>query len=108
MSGSLLATASTPSFARHETFHPRFGWLRKAVSAASGEPGNVFNDPEATVKLGVGKNMVHAIRYWGMAFKLLEHQENPARPRLPFVVPTPFGLQLLGEDGWDPYLEDSG
>jgi hypothetical protein len=32
VSGILLANAAVPAFARHETFHPRFGWLRKAVT----------------------------------------------------------------------------
>lgn len=107
MSGTLLANAASPAFARHETFHPRFGWLRKAVTE-SGKAGDVFTDAEATVKLGVGKNMVTAIRYWGLAFKILEQQANPARPRLPLSVPSAFGLALLGDNGWDPYLEDSG
>jgi len=104
MSGSMMAVAAEPGFARHETFHPRFGWLRKAVSQAG--DGTAFVDPDATVKLGVGKNMVIAIRYWGLAFKVLEQRPNPARPRLPLVVPSRFGEKLLGDDGWDPYLED--
>lgn len=106
MSGSLLSTASVPSFARHETFHPRFGWLRKAVTE-SARAGGVFTDNEATVKLGVGKNMVNAIRYWGLAFKILEQKENPGRPRVPWTIPSAFGMKLLGDDGWDPYLEDA-
>jgi hypothetical protein len=106
VSGSLLASAATPSFARHETFHPRFGWLRKAV-AESAKAGDVFTDSEATVKLGVGKNMVNAIRYWGLAFKILEQKANPKRPRMPLTVPSAFGTRLLGDDGWDPYLEDA-
>jgi hypothetical protein len=106
VSGSLLATAAAPSFARHETFHPRFGWLRKAVTE-SAKAGDVFTDREATVKLGVGKNMVNAIRYWGLAFKILEQKANPERPRMPLTVPSAFGLRLLGDDGWDPYLEDA-
>jgi hypothetical protein len=107
MSGTLLANAAIPAFARHETFHPRFGWLRKAVYE-SAKAGDVFTDAEATVKLGVGKNMVTAIRYWGLAFKILEQQDNPAKPRRPLIVPSAFGHALLGEAGWDPYLEDTG
>ena len=105
MSGSLLANAAAPTFARHETFHPRFGWLRKAVSAAAAD-ASVFADAEAPVTLGVGKNMVNAIRYWGLAFKVLEVCDNPKRPRRPLVVPSTFGAALLGDGGWDPYLED--
>lgn len=100
----MLAVAAEPAFARHETFHPRFGWLRKAVSQAG--DGTVFADADATVKLGVGKNMVNAIRYWGIACKVLEQRPNQNRPRLPLIMPSAFGERLLGDTGWDPYLED--
>lgn len=81
-------------FARHETFHPRFGWLKKGFDRASVD-SEIFLREDAPVRLGVGKNMVRAIRYWCSAFKLLEDDQ-----------PTDFGQQLLGTDGWDPYLED--
>jgi hypothetical protein len=106
VSGILLANAAVPTFARHETFHPRFGWLRKAVTEAA-KAGDVFTHDEATVKLGVGKNMVTSIRYWGLAFKILQQEANPARPRVPLIVPSAFGKTLLGDEGWDPYLEDA-
>ncbi|MGB3615035.1 MAG: DUF4007 family protein [Elainellaceae cyanobacterium] len=81
-------------FARHETFHPRFGWLKKGFDRASHDP-SVFLAKDATVQLGVGKNMVRSLRYWCDAFKLLEDDQ-----------PTAFGKDLLGQTGWDPYLED--
>jgi Protein of unknown function (DUF4007) len=81
-------------FARHETFHPRFGWLKKGFDRAKQNPA-VFLAEDATVQLGVGKNMVRSIRYWCEAFKLLENDR-----------PTQFGQKLLGHQGWDPYLED--
>ena len=59
------------------------------------------------MKLGVGKNMVTAIRYWGLAFKILEQVANPDRPRVPLTIPSAFGTTLLGDEGWDPYLEDA-
>jgi hypothetical protein len=109
MSGALLAASSKAAFARHETFHLRFGWLRKAYVESQKKPfGGVFSEADATVRLGVGKNMVSAIRYWSQAYKILEEAENEARPRVPLLVPTSFGHSLLGEDGWDPYLEDPG
>lgn len=81
-------------FARHETFHPRFGWLKKGFDRAKQNPA-VFLAEDATVRLGVGKNMVRSMRYWCDAFKVLENDR-----------PTQFGEQLLGDHGWDPYLED--
>ena len=55
-----------PIFARHETFHPRFGWFKKGF-----DKNEVFstNKKGATTILGVGKNMVNSIRYWSLAFK---------------------------------------
>lgn len=105
MSGALLAYAADPAFARHETFHLRFGWLRKGFTAALSDP-EAFSKPNATVELGVGKNMVNAIRYWCQAYKILETAPNENRPRMPHLVPSEFGRRLLEDDGWDPWLED--
>ena len=106
-----LADAAEPVFARHETFHPRYGWFRKAVAAAAEDPG-VFSAPDATVELGVGKNMVKAIRFWGLAAKLIESDPNPPgspAKRTRSVVPTEFGRLLFDpSSGWDPFMEDPG
>lgn len=89
-----LRTPANPVFARHETFHPRFGWIKKGFDAA-GKNSKIFLLDDATVRLGVGKNMVSSIRYWCNAFKVLEDDDN-----------TEFGDKLLGDDGWDEFLED--
>lgn len=94
-----------PVFARHETFHPRFGWLRKAVVAATEDPA-VFGAEDAPTRLGVGKNMVRAIRYWGRAFDVLHDTENRGQPRLARTAPSNLGATIFGPGGWDPYLED--
>lgn len=88
-------------FARHETFHPRFGWLKKGFDRARQDqtadpPSNSFLADDGPVRLGVGKNMVRSLRYWCRAFKLIDAQDQP----------TDFGRQLLQDDGYDPYLED--
>jgi len=95
-----------PIFARHETFHPRFGWLKKGFDKAQSDP-EVFIKDNASVVLGVGKNMVRSIRYWCSAFKVLgENQSNAKRGRV--SVPSEFGMNLLSDAGWDPYLENPG
>ncbi len=76
-----------PVFARHETFHPRFGWLKKGFDAVQKNP-EVFLMGDATVHLGVGKNMVRSIRYWCNAFKLLEEDK-----------PSELGNILLDDKG---------
>lgn len=95
-----------PVFARHETFHPRFGWLRKGVRATDADP-DVFAAEDAPTRLGVGKNMVRAIRYWGKAFDTLREADASGRTRIARVTPSNLGVTLFAsEDGWDPYLED--
>lgn len=86
---------------RHETFTPRYGWLKKGYDHCLANP-HVFNDDSAIEQLGVGKNMVRSIRFWCVLFRLLEDAGEPG-----FLQPTDFGQRLLNtENGWDPYLED--
>lgn len=91
------------SFSGHETFPIRFSWLKKGVDEADREPG-IFQDDEAISAFGVGKNMVRAIRHWGLACGTLSsHPEIGGG-----YQPTTFGRTLFGDGGWDPYLEDIG
>jgi len=86
------------AFGRHETFAVRYGWLSKGFQAMTAKNGSkIFESDEATVKLGVGKNMVAAIKYWLRACRMIDPIEN---------VPTELGKCLLAENGLDPYLED--
>ena len=100
-----LEEASKPTFAQHETFHPRYGWLKKAYEGALVDP-LVFTSDSATVQLGVGKNMVRAIRFWGRAARILSDQPHPNRRRLSQSFPSQIGRAVLADDGWDPYCED--
>ena len=100
-----LEQAANPHFARHETFHPRYGWFRKAFIFID-EDENIFNDENATVRIGVGKNMVRSIRFWGLASKLIEEvKEHSRRYRL---TTTEVGNNLFGPSGWDQYMEMPG
>lgn len=65
----------------------------------------IFLSEQAPLHLGVGKNMARAIDYWCHACKVLGSAPVPGQ-RSFMSVPTPLGEALLGEDGWDPYLED--
>ena len=102
-----LVEAAIPTFARHETFHPRYGWFRKAYEAAAEDP-TVFALDDAPVRLGVGKNMVRSIRFWGLAAKLLIEAATSLNSRSGQVAPTRFAHALFGPSGWDPFLEDTG
>ncbi len=100
-----LVDAAKPFFARHETFHPRYGWFRKAYAAVERDPG-MFTREDAPIELGVGKNMVRAIRFWGTAAKLIEEHPDSRRGRSANMVRTRLGYRLFGEEGWDPYMEE--
>ena len=102
-----LAEATVRSFARHETFHPRYGWFRKAYAVAAADP-YAFSREDAPVVIGVGKNMVRAIRFWGLAAKLITEDPRSPNKRAPQFVPTRRGHALFGDQGWDPYMEDPG
>ena len=64
-----------PMFARHETFHLRHMWLKKAYNELQ-KDGSLFLREDATVRLGVGKNMVGSIRFWCQAYKVIEREKN--------------------------------
>ena len=85
-------------FGRHETFALRYSWLTKGFLALLDDP-KVFSSDDATVILGVGKNMVNAIRYWLLAARLIEPAPEGFRI-------TAIGDRIFGSKGYDPYLED--
>ena len=98
MINSLLPGAR-PQFSGHETFPLRQLWLRKAwdyvAASASAQP---FAMDDAVVRLGVGKNMVASIRFWGTACRVIG--ESSER-----YTTQPLGDLLFGPNGLDPYCE---
>ncbi len=92
------------AFGGHEKFVFRQGWLKKGVDLVNEDP-TIFTQSDAVVRLGVGKNMVRSIRHWCLATGILENR--PGTPRAELRTTT-LGELLLGERGWDPYLEDVG
>lgn len=93
------------AFARHETFHPRFGWIKKGFDALAAN-SRIFLQEDAHITLGVGKNMAQAIRYWCASFKVTE-QEPATNGSNRGYLASPFGRLLLAEEsGWDQFLEN--
>lgn len=93
------------AFAGHETFPLRYTWLPKAVAHVARDP-QVFLRHDAMVTFGVGKNMVRAIRHWGLACGMIEEDESVPNNRGRALRVSALGDALFGEGGWDPYLED--
>ncbi|UPT76176.1 MAG: DUF4007 family protein [Elusimicrobiota bacterium] len=90
-------------FAGHESFHIREGWLRKGLLAVQGDPF-VFSKEYPEDILGVGHNMVSAIRYWLRACGLANGLKAERGPKnaLAFEL-TPLANRILKVD---PYFED--
>lgn len=86
-----------PIFSGHETFSCKLHWLKRGYEFVVNKYN--FNDEEAVVHLGVGKNMVASIKYYMKAFGLLNQDgelEDIARKL------------FNSENGFDPFLEDIG
>lgn len=81
-------------FSGHETFVCRHSWLKKGYNFVL--QGQSFSQDDAVVRLGVGKNMVTAIRFWLRGFNILDTTTEQ---------PTELGTRLFGS--YDPYLEDT-
>lgn len=86
-------------FGRHESFPLRFGWITKGLEAIE-EHSDAFSREDATVILGVGKNMVASIRYWLLATRIVELD-----PETKTLIPSPLARIVFDHQG-DPYLED--
>lgn len=90
-------------FRAHETFFIRKGWLYKGLRHVR-ENQNIFVDKDIrqTEALGIGTNMVKALRYWMQAVGLtVEVREGNVR----FQELTTFA-NLLWE--YDKYMEEDG
>ena len=89
------AKAKKYTFSGHESFPCKTLWLKKGYDFVV--TGKDFNSPDAVIDLGVGKNMVAAIRFWLRAFGVCDANGRP----------TPLGDYLFDDEhGKDRYLED--
>lgn len=94
----MTAVAIRPRFSGHETFACRFAWLPKAVKLIGREPAALSDDERSMLELGLGKNMVRALRFWLEAFGVAAAKSG--RWGL-----LPFGQAVFGKGGLDPYIE---
>src|SRR5947208_135023 len=95
-----IGLEGTMAFAKHETFYIREGWLFKGMAAIKKAEGvgrlpTIFLDDNAPEVLGIGHNMVRALRFWmqatGLAEEKLEDRQRVQRL-------TPFGEQVWNYD----------
>ncbi len=110
-----------PKFSGHETFPLRYGWLYKSATLLNKKTKLSTSSNEdvqdAIIELGVGKNMVNAIRYWSEACSIVETQKNDAAQSLTAVGRYLFLLPDIEKEksheqskkiANDPFLERVG
>ncbi len=87
----------------HETFSIRKNWLAKGLEAVAGNVA-IFTDKkiEAMDELGIGRNMVFALRYWLKAVGLTSEEKVERQTKTIF---TPLGNVIFEND---PYVEEIG
>ena len=88
-------------FSGHETFACRYAWLPKAYRAIAADASIFYDEDAAMVELGIGKNMVRALRFWVDAMGIA----RPTSERKHEI--TDLGHTVFGSNGCDPYLEDA-
>ena len=89
-------------FRAHETFSIRKGWLNKGIKNIKMNPGVFLGDAGNPMDvLGIGSNMVKALRYWMQATSLSKEPNSGHRNQ---------SLTELGRiiDEHDPYFEEIG
>ena len=91
-------------FRAHDTFFIRKGWLSKGMRNVAGKD-DVFvtkdKDRNPMDVLGIGANMVKALRYWMQAVGLTKETETGKRVQ----TLTPLGALVYNKD---PYTEEFG
>lgn len=87
-------------FSGHESFICRYGWLPKVYRAVKNDASLLRNDERATQALGIGRNMVKSIQFWGEASGVLRSANERGHE------PGPVGKLLFGgRSPWDSHLE---
>ena len=90
------------AFSGHESFACRYGWLPKLYEAVDEDSHLFSSDEHAILRLGMGRNMVKSLRFWGEAFGLTSTRGRE-------VNLTKFARMLLDiREGIDPYMENPG
>lgn len=87
-------------FSGHQTFPLRIAWIPKAIAAIAQGKDPLTNVDEGITTLGLGKNMVEALRCWIEAFQVASRVENS-------WILTPIAEMIFAPtEGLDPYSED--
>lgn len=87
----------------HESFYIREGWLRKGLVAVKQDPF-IFTNDMGIDTLGIGANMVKALRYWMQVTGLTEEKREKGGTKRYQDLTSDFGEVIYNND---PYFEES-
>jgi len=87
-------------FGGHQTFPLRIAWIPKAVAHIVDGIDVLTDVDEGILRLGLGKNMVEALRCWIDSYQIAKHTGGQWEL-------SEVGALIFGRDGIDPYLEDA-
>ncbi len=87
-------------FSGHQTFALRIAWIPKAIREISSGRDPLTNIDEGIVSLGLGKNMVEALRCWIEAFQIAKKEGSG------WLLSDVGNLVFAPVSGLDPFLED--
>lgn len=102
---SLVQMSSSPGveafrFSGHQTFPLRITWIPKAVGEIVAGRDPLSDIDEGITQLGLGKNMVEALRCWIDAFQIASRADGKWKLKdIGALIFHPAG-------GFDPYFED--
>ncbi|MED1872051.1 DUF4007 family protein [Brevibacillus borstelensis] len=63
------------AYARHQSFYIRDKWFSKGLRSVS-QDRRFFYDDYSFEKIGLGKNMLEALKYWLLAFNVIEEKND--------------------------------
>ena len=92
---------ASPRFVSADSFVCRYTWIPKLVRGLGESSSFLANQYDAMVKLGVGANMVNAIRTWGKEMGVMEEDRENGGFRA-----TDFAQEIFGHGRLDEFLED--
>ncbi|REK74207.1 DUF4007 family protein [Paenibacillus paeoniae] len=82
-------------FGHHQSFYLRINWLAKAFKMHKEEP-NFFYSDFGFERIGLGRNMVKALRYWVVATSVMKEAKNKDIGSVHEL--TPFGQLIMNQD----------
>jgi len=86
-----------PAFGRQEGFYPRYNHFKKLLDCVE-KDSKLFSSDSASITLGIGKSHVKALKFWGLALKIIREEARG-------VFIDELGIKILADDAYLEKLE---